>query len=39
MFSKVILLETAGSATNVLKISQIILINDSLFQCYFGRMD
>ena len=39
MFSKVILLATAGSATNVLKISQIILINDSSFQCYFRRMD
>ena len=34
MFSKVILIVTAGSANVVLKISQIILINDSSFQCY-----
>ena len=35
MFSKVILIVTAGSANVVLKISQIILISDSSFQCYF----
>ena len=35
MFSKVILITTAGSANIVLKISQIILINDSSFQRYF----
>ena len=35
MFSKVILIATAGSANVVFKISQIILIHDSSFQCYF----
>ena len=35
MFSKVILITTAGSANFVLEISRIILINDSSFQCYF----
>ena len=35
MFSKVILIATAGSANIVLNISQIILINDSSFPCYF----
>ena len=35
MFSKVILIATAGSANVVFKISQIILIHNSSFQCYF----
>ena len=35
MFSKVILIATARSANVVFKISQIILIHDSSFQCYF----
>ena len=39
MFLKVILTETAGSVKVVLKISRIILINDSSFQCYFRRVD
>ena len=39
MFSKIILLATAGSVNVVLKISQTILINDLSFQCYFRRMD
>ena len=36
---KVILIATVGSTNVVLKISRIILINDSSFQCYFGRME
>ena len=39
MFLKVILIATAGSVKVVLKISRVILINDSSFQCYFRRMD
>ena len=39
MFLKVILIATAGSVKVVSKIFGIILINDSSFQCYFGRVD
>ena len=39
MFLKVILIATVGSVKVVSKISGIILINDSSFQCYFGRVD
>ena len=39
MFLKVIPIATAGSVKVVSKISGIILINDSSFQCYFGRVD
>ena len=35
MFSKVILITTAGSANVVLKISRINLMNVLSFQCYF----
>ena len=38
MFSIVILIAMSGSANVVLKISQIIVIIDSSFQCYFRRM-
>ena len=39
MFLKVNVIATAGSVKVVLKISRIILINDSSFQCFLRRMD